>query len=127
MSDLFVCDTSRCKHGELPAMCARWRFECVEGSFRRLVSDYRRYGDWCVHEWADSDNFYAKLFGPKGFVTIEDITHLAGHYRVSVRLRLPAGEAEWLEFYPLSIDDGSLARAVAHACELAGIEERSAV
>ena len=128
MSAPFICDTPRCQRAELPALCTKWRFDCFEGEFRKIVSDFRMYGDWSIHEWGDTGKFYAKLFGPKGFVTIEDFRPKLGGYRVCVRLRPgfgATGEAEWLEFYPLKPSDGSLSSAVAHACELAGIEKRS--
>lgn len=125
MTAPFVCDALACRRASSPATCTGWRFGCTEGRFRRVVSDFRSWGDWSVHEWGNSGKFYAKLFGPGGFVTIEDLTFRRWGYRVAVRLRRPAGEAEWREFPGLSADDGSLAAAVAHACGLAGIEERN--
>lgn len=118
----FVCDAPKCPLAGPEVGCMRWLEECAQGAFRKIVSRFSVYGDWSVHEWSiGSGKFYAKLFGPMGFVTIEDYTWKCQGYTVSVRLRQPRGEAEWRNREDLSAEDESLADAVAWACSLAGI------
>ena len=125
----YVCDAPRCPLAGPEAMCGKWKWrgECAEGEFRALVDRFSGYGDWSVHDWTSGGvKFYAKLFGPRGFVTIENYTWCGGGYSVNVRLRQPKGQAEWHGRHGLHEADGSLSYAVNWACRLAGIEGRSA-
>ena len=125
MSD-FVCEAPKCPIAGAEAGCRQWLGECAQGAFRKIVSQFSAYGDWSVHEWSiGSGKYYAKLFGPMGFVTIEDYTWKGKGFTVSARLRQPRGEAEWRNRKKLSVKDESLADAVAWACSLAGITERN--
>ena len=82
----FVCDAPRCPMSGKDAACDRWRENCIQGNFRKVVSQFAGFGEWDIHEWSvGSGKYYAKLFGRFGFVTIEDYRWKGKGFTVSGR------------------------------------------